>query len=76
MVDYTKLIPGKKYILGGIKVGKFIRKSNNSLVFLNSQFGEKGENEIDADLEDDYILFTGKTKKGGKRKQRKTRSKK
>lgn len=75
MVDYTKLIPGKKYILGGIKVGKFIRKSNDTLVFLNSQFGEKGENEIDMDLEDDYSLYKTKTKKGG-RKKRKTRSKK
>ena len=75
MVDYTKLIPGKKYILGGIKVGKFIRKSNDTLVFLNSQFGEKGENEIDMDLEDDYILYKTKTKRGGRRK-RKTRSKK
>ena len=75
MVDYTKLIPGNIYILGGIKVGKFIRKSNDTLVFLNSQFGEKGENEIDMDLEDDYILYKTKTKKGGRRK-RKTRSKK
>ena len=75
MVDYTKLIPGKKYILGGIKVGKFIRKSNDTLVFLNSQFGEKGENEIDMDLEDDYSLYKTKTKKGGRR-NKKTRSKK
>jgi hypothetical protein len=57
LVKYTDLIPGKKYKLGDIKVGKFLRIEGESLIFLDSEFGEKGENEIYKDIDDDFELI-------------------
>jgi len=82
MVRYTELIPGKKYKLGDINVGKFIKRNDKILTFLNSEFGERTENEIDAEEdEDDFIeikraksVRPKSRKKGGKR--RKTRKQK
>ena len=87
MVNYKNLIPGKKYKLGDIKVGKFVRfeteaNDDNILIFLDSQYGDKGENTIYPDDQDDfiemkarYVSNTKKSKskskntgKGGKRK--------
>ena len=63
---YSNLIPGRKYKLGEIRVGKFVRKTDNgTLIFLNSDYGEEGENEIDQDEEDEYTEI--KTKKSKKR---------
>jgi len=77
MVKYTELIPGKKYQLGDVNVGRFIKREDNILIFLNSQFGERTENEIDADDEDDFIeikrarsLRPKSRKRGGKRRTR------
>jgi hypothetical protein len=60
MVNYKNLIPGKKYKLGDIKVGKFVRfeteaNDDNVLIFLDSQYGDKGENTIYPDDQDDFI---------------------
>lgn len=55
MIKYTELEPGKKYEFGGINVGKFISRNDNILIFENSEFGERNENEIDAVEEDDFI---------------------
>jgi len=71
MIKYTELEPGKKYELGGINVGKFISRNGNFLIFKNSEFGERTENEIDAYEEDDFIEIKRKksaTPKSIKRK--------
>ena len=87
MVNYKNLIPGKKYKLGDIKVGKFVRfeteaNDDNILIFLDSQYGDKGENTIYPDDQDDFIEMKARsvsntkksksksknTGKGGKRK--------
>ena len=79
MVHYLDLIPGKRYKLGDMNVGKFIRKTDDTLVFIGSQYGEDDENEIDADDEDNYKEIKPKSKaksvkktksKGGTRRRR------
>jgi hypothetical protein len=79
MVRHTELIVGREYKLGSMLVGKFKRrKTNGELIFINSQYGEKGENAIDPDDEDDYEPLrnrSGYSKKGGKKSSKK-RSKK
>lgn len=78
MVKYNELKNGKKYKLGDINVGKFIRSENNNdeivLYFLDSQFGEKGENPVYPDDDDDFIEIKQKTRSKRKSKS-KTRSK-
>lgn len=80
MVTYKDLEPGKKYKLGDIIVGKFVKKNGTILTFLDSQFGERNENEIDigeeGNEEDDFIEIkrasstTPKSRKrGGKGKR-------
>jgi len=59
MVHYTKLIPNKKYKLGDIIIGKFKEKKREPdgdivLIFLDSEYGEKGENTIYPDEDDDF----------------------
>ena len=87
MVSYRYLEPGKKYKLGGTIVGKFVERNGTILIFLDSQFGEKDENEIDIgeedNEEDDFIEIkrarstTPKSrKKGGKRKKKKKKKQK
>jgi len=66
MVNYKNLLPGKKYKLGDIKVGKFVRfeteaNGDNVLIFLDSQYGDKGENTIYPDDQDDFIEIKTKT---------------
>jgi hypothetical protein len=66
MVNYKNLIPGKKYKLGDIKVGKFVRfetetDGDNVLIFLDSQYGDKGENTIYPDDQDDFIEIKSKS---------------
>lgn len=79
MVKYTELEPGKKYELGGINVGKFISRNGNILIFENSEFGERNENEIDAVEEEDFIeikrqkSIRPKSRKRGERKGGKKR---
>jgi hypothetical protein len=76
MVKHHELIPGKKYKLGDIKVGKYLRKSDDGqgLIFLNSQHGEKGENEIEIDEEDDYEKMQSPKRKSKSTKSRKSSS--
>jgi len=67
MVNYKNLIQGKKYKLGDIKVGKFVRleteaNGDNVLIFLDSQYGDKGENTIYPDDQDDFIEMKSKDK--------------
>jgi hypothetical protein len=67
MVNYKNLITGKKYKLGDIKVGKFVRleteaNGDNVLIFLDSQYGDKGENTIYPDDQDDFIEMKSKDK--------------
>lgn len=59
MVSYKELKNGKKYKLGDIIVGKFVRVDRDSdddivLIFTDSQYGEPGENTIYPDEEDDF----------------------
>ena len=73
MVYYKNLVPGKKYKLGDIKVGKFIRfetevNGDNVLIFLDSQYGDKGENTIYPYDQDDFIEL--KTRKSSKTKSK------
>jgi hypothetical protein len=84
MVNYTKLVRGKKYKLGDINLGKFIRSENDNgeivLYFLDSQFGEKGENPVYPDDDDNFIEIKQKTRSRRKSKSKsksnsKTRSK-
>jgi len=83
MVNYKNLIPGKKYKLGDIKVGKFIRletetDGDNVLIFLDSQYGDKGENTIYPDNQDDFIEMKSKSlsKKSKSKSKSNSRSKK
>jgi hypothetical protein len=67
MVNYKNLITGKKYKLGDIKVGQFVRleteaNGDNVLIFLDSQYGDKGENTIYPDDQDDFIEMKSKDK--------------
>ena len=67
MVNYKNLITGKKYKLGDIKVGQFVRleteaNGDNVLIFLDSQYGDKGENTIYPDDQDDFIEMKSKHK--------------
>jgi len=75
MVRHTELIVGREYKLGSMLVGKFKKRNENGeLIFMNSQHGEIGENTIDPDDEDDYILLrnrSGYSKKGGKKRSKK-----
>jgi len=82
MVKHHQLIIGENYKLDHINVGKFVRRDDNVLVFIGSQHGEEGENEIDADDEDEYTKIKAKTprskqktvsKQGGGGKKRKSR---
>jgi hypothetical protein len=75
-VKYNDLIPGKKYKLGVINVGKFVRIDGESLIFLDSEFGEKGENEIYKDIDDDFELMNiskTKTRRKSIKRSRKSR---
>jgi hypothetical protein len=76
MVKHHELIPGKKYKLGDVKVGKYLRKSDDGqgLIFLNSQYGEKGENEIEIDEEDNYEKILSPKRKSKSSKSRKSSS--
>lgn len=83
MVKYNELIPGRKYKLDHINVGKFVRRYDDVLVFLDSEHGEEGENEIDADEDDEYTEIKAKKAKtktvskqgGGKKRKSRRRSK-
>lgn len=73
MIKYTKLELGIKYELGGINVGKLISRNGNILIFENSEFGERTENEIEAVEEDDFTEIKRKksvTPKSRKRKRK------
>jgi hypothetical protein len=87
MVSYKHLIKGKKYKLGGIKVGKFVRLDREPdgdivLIFTGSQYGETGENTIYPDEQDDFEEIernaggSAKNKRSNKNKTTKTRTKK
>lgn len=80
MVNYKNLITGKKYKLGDIKVGKFVRfeteaNGDNILIFLDSQYGDKGENTIYPDDQDDFIEMKSKDKTKKSKKKSKNRTK-
>jgi hypothetical protein len=80
MVNYKNLIPGKKYKLGDIKVGKFVRfeteaNGDNVLIFLDSQYGDKGENTIYPDDQDDFIEIKTKTLSKKSKNKSKNRTK-
>ena len=80
MVNYKNLITGKKYKLGDIKVGKFVRfeteaNGDNILIFLDSQYGDKGENTIYPDDQDDFIEIKTKTLSKKSKKKSKNRTK-
>ena len=80
MVNYKNLITGKKYKLGDIKVGKFVRfeteaNGDNVLIFLDSQYGDKGENTIYPDDQDDFIEIKTKTLSKKSKKKSKNRTK-
>lgn len=84
MVKHDELKNGKKYKLGDINLGKFIRSENDNgeivLYFLDSQFGEKGENPVYPDDDDNFIEIKQKTRSRRKSKSKsksnsKTRSK-
>ena len=76
MVKHHELIPGKRYKLGDMKVGKYLRRSadGQGLIFLNSQYGKKGENEIERDEEDDYEEMQSPKGKSKSRKSSKSSS--
>jgi hypothetical protein len=87
MVSYKHLIKGKKYKLGDIIVGKFVRLDREPdgdivLIFTGSQYGESGENTIYPDEEDDFEEIernaggSAKNKRSNKNKTTKTRTKK
>jgi len=81
MVHYNELKKGKIYKLDDIVLGKFLRSEGDDLIFLNSEFGEQGENNVSKDEEDDYVEVLSKKllKKyvgSGKTKRRKFRNKK
>ena len=78
MVNYKNLIPGKKYKLGDIKVGKFVRfeteaNGDNVLIFLDSQYGDKGENTIYPDDQDDFIEIKTLSKKSKSKSKNRTK---
>ena len=80
MVNYKNLITGKKYKLGDIKVGQFVRleteaNGDNVLIFLDSQYGDKGENTIYPDDQDDFIEIKAKISSKDKTKTSKNRTK-
>ena len=84
MVKHDELKNRKKYKLGDINLGKFIRSENDNgeivLYFLDSQFGEKGENPVYPDDDDNFIEIKQKTRSRRKSKSKsksnsKTRSK-
>ena len=87
MVSYKELKTGKKYKLGDIIVGKFVRVDREPdgdvvLIFLDSQYGETGENTIYPDEQDDFEEIernaggSAKNKRSNKNKTTKTRTKK
>jgi hypothetical protein len=90
MVTYKKLKKGKKYKLGVIPVGKFVRLDREPdgdivLIFTGSQYGEpRRENTIYPDEEDDFEEIippntaggSKKNKRSNKNKTTKTRTKK
>lgn len=80
MVNYKNLIQGKKYKLGDIKVGKFVRfeteaNGDNVLIFLDSQYGDKGENTIYPDDQDDFIEIKAKISSKTSKNKSKNRTK-
>lgn len=79
MVNYKNLIPGKKYKLGDIKVGKFVRfeteaNGDNILIFLDSQYGDKGENTIYPDDQDDFIEMKARSVSNTKKSKSKSKN--
>ena len=77
MVSYKELKKGKKYKLGDIIVGKFIRleqeaDGDNVLIFTGSQYGETGENTIYPDEQDDFEEIE-RNAGGSKKNKRKTK---
>lgn len=84
MVSYKDLIKGKKYKLGDIVVGEFIRLDREQdgdvvLIFTDSQYGETGENTIYPDEQDDFEEIErnagGSTKNKRSKKNKKTKIK-
>ena len=90
MVSYKELKSGKKYKLGDVIVGKFVRVDREPdgdivLIFLDSQYGETGENTIYPDEDDDFEEIernaggstkTKKTNKTNKTKKNKNKTRK
>uniref|UniRef100_A0A6C0I4K5 Uncharacterized protein n=1 Tax=viral metagenome TaxID=1070528 RepID=A0A6C0I4K5_9ZZZZ len=82
MVKYNHLRVGQSYALGDMKLGKYMRRSSRRgrhfVYFLNSQQGEVGENEIEVDIEDEFILLrknkTGRPRLQAGKQLRKTRN--
>ena len=74
MVNYRDLIKGKKYELGGIKVGKFVRQEI-VLIFTGSQYGETGENTIYPDEQDDFEEIIPPNTAGGSKKNKRNTKK-
>ena len=76
MVTYKELKKGKKYKLGDIIVGKFLRLEKDAngdvLIFTGSQYGEIGENTIEPYDEDDFEEIR-RTEGGSKKNKRKTK---
>jgi hypothetical protein len=80
MVNYRDLIKGKKYELGGIKVGKFVRLDREPdgdivLIFTGSQYGETGENTIYPDEQDDFEEIIPPNTAGGSKKNKRNTKK-
>jgi hypothetical protein len=86
MVSYKELKTGKKYKLGDIIVGKFVRVDREPdgdvvVIFLDSQYGETGENTIYPDEDDEFEEIernaggSMKTKKTKKTKQNNNKTK-
>lgn len=76
MVSYKELKTGKKYKLGDIIVGKFVRVDREPdgdvvLIFLDSQYGETGENTIYPNEDDDSEEIERNA--GGSMKSKKTK---
>jgi len=81
MVSYKELINGKKYKLGDIIVGEFVRADREPdgdivLIFTGSQYGETGENNIYPDDEDEFEEIIPPNSAGGSKKNKRSKKNK
>jgi hypothetical protein len=80
MVSYKELKTGKKYKLGDIIVGEFVRADREPdgdivLIFTGSQYGETGENNIYPDDEDEFEEIIPPNTAGGSKKNKRSKNK-